>query len=169
MGFEVETNVYNGLDIEGSAQRALFETAVEAKNKYAENVQRGRGADGTHPGGFVDRGEAINSITIQPQADDATEYRVGGDAIQLLIAEFGRAPNNSMPPREPIEEWARRNGLEPNDDQDWDGMIFAIRKKIAEDGIEGFAPAQLTASQMKGRLLERANGDIQRQLDDEDV
>ena len=166
MGFDVETDPYSGIDIEGTAQEALFETVVEAQNRYAENVQRGRGADGSHPGGFVDRGEAMNSITISPQSDSAREYTVGGDAIQLLIAEYGRAPNNSLPPHQPISEWARRNGLTPDDGQDWDGMVYAIRKKIAEEGIEGFAPARQTAHEMRGRLRERAHDKIEQQLDE---
>lgn len=166
VAFETETDLYEGIDVEKNARETLFEIAVEAQNRYAENIQRGRGAEGNHPGGFVDRGEAMNSITISPQHDNATEYRVGGDEVQLLIAEYGRAPNNAMPPHDDISEWARRNGLTPNDGQDWDGMIFGIRKKIAEDGIEGFAPALLTANQMKGKVGELAHEGIQGDLDD---
>ena len=167
MGLDVETETYDGIDIEGSSQEALFETAVEAKDRYADNVQTGKGENGSHPGGYVDRGEAINSITISPQSDNASEYRVGGDEIQLLIAEYGRAPNNTMPPHDDISEWANRNGLVPNDGQTWDDMIFGIRKKIAEDGIQGFAPAQLTANQMRGRLKERAVEKINQDIADD--
>ncbi|AXR81497.1 hypothetical protein [Natrarchaeobaculum sulfurireducens] len=168
MGFDAESDVYQGIDVEGSAERALFKTAMRAKNRYADNVHQGRGADGNHTGGFVDRGEAMNSITISPQQDNATEYTVGGSAVQLLIAEFGRAPNNTMPPHQPISEWARRVGLEPSEGQDWDDMIYAIRKKIAEDGIQGFAPARLTAHEMRGEAEQIARQEVQSELDDHD-
>lgn len=145
MGFDVEVDPYEGIDIEAIAKEELYKTALTAKQDYQENLRTGQGASGDHSGSYVDTGEAVNSITISPQREGADEYAVGGDAIQLLIAEYGRAPNNTMPPEEPISDWARRVGLEPQPGQSWDSMIYAIRKSIAENGIEGFAPAQKTA------------------------
>lgn len=50
------------------------------------------------------------------------------DYVQYI--ESGRRAGSKMPPLEPIVQWARKRGI-PTDSR----TMFAIRKKIAEDGI----------------------------------
>lgn len=150
---DIEVDEYEGLDFEQLAREQLEQTAIRTQQFWRDNLR---------DAGWVDRGEAVNDVTVV-QVDETT-YKVGGDVIQLAIAEFGRAPG-SMPPHDAISEWARRKNLTPNEDQDWDGMVYAIRKAIAEDGIEGHAAGQRAARKASKRLESEMKDRIDRDLE----
>jgi len=98
--------------------------------------------------GWRNDGEAINDITIDPQAEGAESYTVGGDVVQLLIAEYGRRPGAAMPPHEPIADWVHEQSSMPNKGEittmnfgdgpqevSFDSFVFIVRRSIAENGI----------------------------------
>jgi len=86
--------------------------------------------------GWRNDGEAINDITIDPQAEGAESYTVGGDVVQLLIAEYGRRPGAPMPPHEPLADWVNEQSSMPSKGDDgFDNTVFLVRRSIAENGI----------------------------------
>lgn len=153
-GMDVEVDPYEGLDFQEIANQELQKAAIRTQEYWRDNLR---------DYGWVDRGEAVNDVAVV-KVDDTT-YKIGGDVIQLAIAEFGRAPGE-MPPKEDISEWARRKGLQPNEGQDWDGMVYAIRKSIAEDGIEGFSPGRRAAKKASKKVERDVSDHIDRELED---
>ncbi len=163
----MEVDVEDGLDnidLNQVIKKTLFKTAIKCKNEYQTNIRKGIGADGFHDHPFVDTGEALNDITVEPQGP-AHAFNVGGDVIQLAIAEFGRSPGSAMPPDKPIRRWAHRKGLTPREGQTFDRMVYGIRKSIGRKGIEGFAPARLAAIRTKDKMQrdfkEQVNNEIE--------
>lgn len=127
------------IPFEGITSVALFRVANDTKNNWQDNLDRGVGL-GSHGSPYVDTGETVNDVTVEPPEEGSDLYRVGGDVVQLSIAEFGRRPGAPMPPDEPIRRWARRVGLVPREGETEDDMILGIRRHIAVHGLEGFAP-----------------------------
>lgn len=145
---EVEFDAPEPIDFERLAREELEKHAIRVQASWRENLSNGEGAEGSHGGEYRNTGEAINDLTFEFSGD--LEVTVGGDVIQLAVAEFGRAPG-SVPPREPIERWAREKGLQP-EDGDFDSMVDAIRFSIGENGLEPFAPGTAAALEHRGEL-----------------
>ncbi len=123
----------------------LLKAAIRGENQYKQNLQEGEGALGAHGRPYVGTGEAINTITLYPQAAGADCYTIEGPLVQHAIAEFGREPGKKMPPKAPIEQWAKEKGLIPREGETWDDMILNIRRHIGTHGLRAFAPMQLAA------------------------
>lgn len=157
--FSVDFEPYEGLPIGEITREELEKQAIRVQATWRENLRKGSGAEGSHGGPYVNTGEALNDIVYE--FTGALEVRVGGDVVQLAVAEFGRAPG-SPPPYDAIERWAREKGLQPEDGSFRD-MVDAIRWAIAEHGLEPFAPAQAAANKHRGELPDRLNA----RLDDE--
>lgn len=163
--YDVEVNGYAGLDFEKAAREALEEVAIKTQNEWIENLERGEGANGNHGSPYVNTGEAVNDITVEWL--DALTVVVGGDVVQLAVAEDGRVPTpGSPPPYEPIADWAREKGLEPDDGQSFEDMVDAIRFSIADQGLEGFAPGQAAVNAVAGELEDRTRRKVEQQMDE---
>lgn len=138
--FDVEIDDYEGIDIIGTTSRELFKGAVRAQRLWRENLRSA---------GWKNTGEAINDVTVEPKQPGELEYVTGGDVIQLLIAEEGRAPDSAPPPFDAIARWAREKGLQPEEGQTFEEMVEAIRWSIAKNGIEAFHPARDAAREVE--------------------
>jgi hypothetical protein len=121
----------------------LWKAAERTRQQYQENLEKGLGTEGSHGRPYVGTGEAINRTNLYPEHPGADVYEIVGETVQHVIAEFGRTPGARMPPAEPIERWAQEAGLVPRDGETWEGMIFTLRRHIAEHGLRGFAPGLL--------------------------
>ena len=161
--YDVDVNGYDGIDFEQAAREALEEVAIKTQNQWVENLERGEGADGVHGGPYVNTGEAVNDLTVEWVGP--LSVVVGGDVVQLAVAEDGRVPTpGSPPPFEPIADWAREKGLEPDDGQSFEDMVDAIRFSIADEGLEGFAPGQAAVNEVGGELEERPREKVDEQI-----
>lgn len=166
--FNIDVTEYEGIDVDRIAREEAFKAAVRTQNEWRDNLDQGTGATGSHGRSYRNTGEAINSVVVSPQSDDASEYVVGGDVVQLAVAEFGRVPTpNSPPPFDAIADWARERGLQPDGDQSFASMVDAIRWSIARNGLDGFAPGRLAAKEVgptyRESVIERINDEIDRQ------
>ena len=147
MAFDVDGPTdLDDVSVQQIAREEVFRAAINTQNAWRENLRQ-------H--GFVNTGEAVNDVTVEPQREGADEYVVGGDVIQLAIAEFGRRPGARMPPHEPIADWVHEQQGLPNRgdvqlldfgegpvEVTFDQTVFLIRRGIAENGIEAFQPGQ---------------------------
>ena len=153
-----------GLDLGRIIREEMFNTAQKCRELWQDGLLTGVGADGVRRPWFH-TGEAVNDITVYPTAPIGFDFDVGGDVIQLAVAEFGRSPG-SMPPYEPIAEWARLKGLTPQGDSTFEDMVNGIRWKIYQTGIMGFAPgrraALLVEPTIAPRFKRRINAEIKR-------
>lgn len=159
--FSVDFEPYEGLPIGEITREELEKQAVRVQASWRDNLRKGQGAEGSHGGPYVNTGEAVNDIVYEFTGD--LEVRVGGDVVQLAVAEFGRAPG-SPPPYDAIATWAREKGLQPEDGS-FSDMVDAIRWAIAEHGLEPFAPAQAAANKHRGDLPEQLNARLQEELE----
>lgn len=160
--FDVESEDMPELDLERIVSEELFAAATRGQQAWQENLRRGVGATGSHGRAYVDTGEAVNDITISPPTPGALEYVVGGDVVQLAVAEFGRRPGRP-PPHEAIAAWAKRVGLTPDEGESFDDMVTAIRFAIAERGLPAFAPGQKAFDETTQDLEERIRARIARE------
>ena len=156
MGYEVE-EVYEGVDIRGIASEELFKASTRTMNSWRSNLEEA---------GWRNSGEAINDVTVDPPREGAQSYEVGGDVIQLAIAEFGRAPG-SFPPPSAIGEWVNEQAGMPNKgDSEFDSVVYAVSKSIAESGIEGFRPGTRAFREESEKVADRIQQRIEEQLED---
>lgn len=147
--FSVAIEEYEGIDVERITSEEAFKAAVRTQTRWRENLDKGRGAEGSHNGGYRNTGEAASDITVEPKEPGALEYFIGGDVVQLAVAEIGRVPTpGSPPPFDAIADWAREKGLQPEGDQSFEDMVEAIRWSIADNGLEGFAPGRLAGEEI---------------------
>lgn len=165
MTVKVDFKKYPDLDIRTYVAEELFKSAVKCHAKWQNNLLRGEGATGSRGQPWKDMGEAINQLTVEPKSPEHLSYEVGGDVVQLAIAEFGRAPNSKMPPHEPIADWCRRKGITPHEGQSFDNMVFNIRRKIAIEGIQGFAPGRKSALEVRAELPTNLENRFKKEID----
>lgn len=137
--FKVDGKPYAGIDIEGMASEEVFKAATRGLTAWKDNLTTGTGALG-HRRPWVNTGEARADLTMTPESPGSLEYTVGGDVVQLWIAEFGRSPNNTMPPYDAIADWVAEKGIATRGSPGFDGVVFLVRRAIARDGIKPFAP-----------------------------
>ena len=151
---------YDGDDFESLEDVPIEQIAIEEtqqagvrmQNNWQDNLSEGVGFEGSHKNGeYRNTGEAINKINLELTGKGAT---VGTDAVQVLIAEFGRRPGAPMPPKEPIEDWVHEKQIARKDERGFDGVVFVIRRAIAERGLPAFAPARLAAIQTEEETIE---------------
>jgi len=160
--FSIEVEEYEGIPVLDIASEELFKHATRVMNTWRDNLRSGTGAQGNHGSPWVNTGEAANDVTIDPPREGALEYVVGGDVIQLAVAETGRTPGK-FPPPEPIRDWMREQlGISDPDP-------YPIQRKIAEEGIEGFAPARGAHNEHRGELSENVADRLDAALTDESV
>ena len=131
------------------AQEELFAQSVRFQNAWQDIML---------DEGWVNTGETVNSITIQPAREGADSYTVGTDKIAALIAEFGRRPGAAMPPAAPLEEWVNeQSGMPSRGDDDFENVVFLVRRAIAENGIDAIMPARRAWDQVDGEYEERVS------------
>jgi hypothetical protein len=152
--FSVDIDEYEGLvddgtDLEMVAREEAYKAAIRTQRAWRKNLDQGKGAVGSHPRSYRNTGEAAGDITVVPESPDkGTEFKVGGDVVQLAVAEFGRVPTpGSPPPYDAIVDWARERGLSP-DEGTFEEMVNAIRWAIADRGLEPFGPGRLAAQEV---------------------
>ena len=142
----------DGVDIEGIAIEEAQQAGVRMQNNWIDNLFEGVGFEGRHKhGSYKNLGEAINKINLEMTS---TGSRVGTDVIQTIIAEFGRRPGAAMPPHDDIAKWVHEKQIASKGDDDFDGIVFVIRRAIAERGLPAFAPARLAAIQTEEETIE---------------
>jgi hypothetical protein len=154
--FSIAVDTYEGIPVKEIASEELFRVAVRTMNTWRENIRKGEGIS-DHGSPYVNTGEAANDVTIQPQREGSLEYKVGGDTVQLAVAENGRAPG-SMPPPDPIADWMREQ-LGESDPDPW-----PVQKHIEEKGLEPFEPGRAAALEHEGELSERVHRRLDRAL-----
>lgn len=162
--FDAKVKPYKGVDIIAIANEEVFKAATRGLVAWKDNLSTGSGATGTRRP-WVNTGEARADLAMTPQ-QPAPDILVGGDVVQLFIAEFGRAPNNSMPPRDAIEEWVHEKGIAARGDKEFDGVVFAIMRGIAKNGIKGFAPGlkagQESTAGLEATMKKRVDEELRR-------
>lgn len=172
--YGVDIKEYEGLVEDGSELREIaseeaFKAAVRTQKAWRNNLDEGRGAVGTHPRSYRNTGEAVGDVTVTPESEGADEYKVGGDVVQLAVAEFGRVPTpDSPPPFEAIADWARERGIRPEDGQTFEQMVDGIRWSIADDGLPPFGPGRLAAQQEGPKYQENAEERIERIIEEQE-
>ena len=108
--------------------------------------------------GWVNTGETVNSIVVQPAREGADSYTVGTDKIAALIAEFGRRPGAKAPPPDDLGEWVNEQSGMPNrGDDDFDSVVYLVGQSIAENGIDAIMPARRAWDQVDGEYEERVS------------
>jgi len=124
------------------AQEELFKQANRFKTEWQDIML---------DEGYVNTGETVNSITTAPSREGADSYTVGTDKIAALIAEFGRRPGAAMPPEEPIADWVNeQSGMPSRGDDDFDNVVFLVRRSIGENGIDAIMPARRAWEEVEG-------------------
>lgn len=142
MSYEISVGRLPEIDYSRLISEGLWVSAERLRQQWQDNLDEGKGAVGDHGRPYVATGEAINDVTVDPALPGSQEYLIGGDVIQLAIAEFGRAPG-SPPPFDAIAQWAREIQLAPHEGDTFDDMVNAIRFAIARRGLPAFAPGLL--------------------------
>ncbi|UBF23466.1 Mu gpG-like protein [Halorubrum tailed virus 28] len=131
------------------AQSELFKQATRFQNEWQDIML---------DEGYVNTGETVNSIVVKPSREGADSYTVGTDKIAALIAEFGRRPGAAMPPEEPIADWVNeQSGMPSRGEEDFDNVVFLVRRSIAENGIEAFMPARRAWENVEGKYEENVS------------
>ena len=166
MSYSVKVTLAPAPDIERIVSEELFKAAVRTQNAWRENLQQGKWAEGDHGRPYVGTGEAINRTNLYPEHPGADVYEIVGETVQHVIAEFGRTPGSKMPPAEPIARWAKEAGVVPRDGETWEGMIFTLRRHIAEHGLKGFAPGLLAMQTVAPTVEESIKARFKRELEE---
>ena len=172
--FEVDLDPYEWIEVERIASEEAFRAAINTMNAWKANLDEGIGEAGKHAQyrnngkedtQYRNTGEAVDSITVEPQEPGHLEYTVGSDRVQVAVAETGRSPGEPPPPFKPIEDWANEKGLEPEDGQTWEEMINGIRFAIAERGIPGFKPAEQAGNEIGPEFEENTVRRLNEEID----
>jgi len=164
MGMQIDHKKAESINIDKIAKEELFKAAVRTMNKWKKNTRNGEGANRDRSQGWVNTGEGVNSITIQPQNEGKKEYEVGSDKVQMAVAEFGAEPH--WPPFEPIADWVNEQGGLPNKgDDDFYISVRGVRGSMAEEGVRGFAPGRKAAATVRKNLEENVKKSIERKLE----
>lgn len=142
------------MDIEARIREELFKTAIDMQNRWADHLADGTGI-GQHRGPYVNTGEAVASIDIDPPMAGAPEYTVFSDTWQVLIAEVGRAPGSKPPPFAPIADWVHEKLGIARDAPDFHGIVRAVQMKIARDGLAPFLPMEKSIAEVVQGLEQR--------------
>lgn len=180
--FDVDVDPYDGIDIEQIASEELEKLAIQGMNQWRENLRQGEGDEGGHGRPYVNTGEAVNDITVRQEGDFT--YLVGGDVIQLIIAETGASWDGTMPPYSAIRDWAKEVGLvsdppEWSDDRSFLDMldlpeaereefliIWGVMQSLADEGLDAFKPGRLAAKQTREGADETAGKHLDEALED---
>ena len=114
--------------IQEVAREEVFKQAIRFQERWQDLLREA---------GWVNTGETLNDITLEPQRQGSDSYRVGGDRTALLISEFGRRPGAKAPPPDKLGQWVHeQQGLPNKGDDEFDTTVYLIGQSIAENGIE---------------------------------
>lgn len=99
----------------------------------------------------VASGNLINSLDweVVETANQIILEIIGPDYLQYV--DEGRRPGK-MPPYDPIERWVGQRGIQPRPGQSKRSLVWAIRQKIARDGIEPTNVLQSTEDTLFNRI-----------------
>jgi len=142
MSYEISVGRLPEIDYSRLISEGLWVSAERLRQQWQDNLEEGKGATGDHGRPYVATGEAINDLTVDPALPGSQEYRIGGDVIQLEVAEYGQEPGQ-MPGYDAIARWAREIQLAPHEGDTFDDMVNAIRFAIHRRGLPAFAPGLL--------------------------
>lgn len=175
--FDTDVSPYDGLDVERIADEELEKHSTKARDAWVDNLRAGEGESGQHgehrssgPVGtpYVNTGETQNDVAVEQTGH--LEYLVGGDVVQLAVAEFGRQPGEAPPPFDAIARWANEKGLTPGPDMSFEEMVDAVRFAIARRGLHGFAPGRAAAREYDSdALADRVDRRFERELEDQSI
>jgi len=162
--FDVETDVYGGVDFEKAAEDALDTIAVRVLEAWRENMLD---AD------YRNTGETINSLTI----DSPSKMRrvIGSDRIAAVIGEYGRPPGAGHPPPDKLGDWVHEQAGLPNrgGTVEWDfgdgpetvtfnQVVFLIGAAIDENGLPAHHFGERAAKEHDVGELER---EVEKRID----
>lgn len=135
--FDVDADVYDGLDYERLAEDALDTVSVETQTNWVDNMLDAE---------YRNTGDTVNSITIERVS--RLRRLVGSDRIAALIGELGRAPGAGHPPPDALGDWVHEQSGLPDRGEtvDWefdgetqtvtfDQVVFLIGRSIDRDGL----------------------------------
>ena len=138
--FDVEADVYDGLDIDKITADALDATAVDVQTNWQEAMSRA---------GYRNTGETINSITVATPEEFVR--RIGSDRVAALIGELGRAPGAGHPPPDELGDWVDEQADLPSRGEtvEWefadgtqevsfDQVVYLIGRAINESGLPAY-------------------------------
>jgi len=138
--FDVDADVYDGLDIDRITEDALDATAVDVQTNWQEAMSRA---------GYRNTGDTINSITIAKP--ERFVRRIGSDRVAALIGELGRAPGAGHPPPDELGDWVDEQADLPSRGEtvEWefdgetqevtfDQVVYLIGRAINESGLPAY-------------------------------
>lgn len=129
------------IDAKKKLEDEIFKFAVRIKNGWESNLREGSGIL-SHGRPYVNTGEAVSSIQLEPNRAGSDNYIIFSDKMQTLIAEVGREPGGKMPPKAAIENWVHEQLGIGFDESDFDSIVYAVRRNIAKFGLDPFMPME---------------------------
>jgi hypothetical protein len=138
-------------DFEKRLRDELYKAAVRMQNAWQDNLASGEGVT-SHGGPYINTGEAVASIDIEPPSGDTVE--IFSDAIQVLTAEVGQAPG-TMPSFTAISDWVHEKLQIRRDDPGHYPIVQKIRQNIFDKGLKGFAPMEAAIGTVSADLEKR--------------
>jgi len=169
--FDVDADVYDGLDIEKITSDALDSVATDVQNNWMDNMNEA---------GYRNSGDTINSITI----DRPEEFvrLIGSDRVAALIGEVGRAPGAGHPPPDELGDWVHeQEGLPSRGETvEWtfdgesqevtfDQVVYLIGRSIDEEGLEPHRFGERAAREapdLDDEISQRINQEVEDQAID---
>ena len=144
MGVEVEYDeISESPDLERINEKEFMKAGINTQKEWQDNMRSA---------GWVNTGETVNSITVRRKG---RTVEVGSSKISALIHEYGRAPDNTIPPEDPIKDWVKDVGIASPSDEDFDSVVWAVRMSIAREGIEGSYSGNKAFRKVSEELFDR--------------
>jgi len=166
--YDVDADVYAGIDFDQAAADALDTVAVETQGNWQDNMI---------DAGYRNTGDTINSITVETPQQFVR--LVGSDRVAALIGELGRAPGAGHPPPDDLGDWVHEQAGLPDRGEtvEWefdgevqevtfDQAVFLIGRSINEDGLPAYHFGERAAREARAlsdELARRLNGEIDSQ------
>lgn len=169
--FDVDAEVYNGLEIVEISHEELDSAATKTVNEWQDNMLEA---------GYQTSGDTVNSITWEEDGENARV--VGSDRMAALIGEVGRDPGAGHPPPDAIGDWVHEQAGLPNRGEtvEWefdgkvqevtfDTVVYLIGRSINENGLPahrfGWRAFQTVAKEFDADVV----GRLQEAAEDESV
>lgn len=140
-------------DLEKRLQEEVFSLAIDVQNHWIDNLSTGEGMS-SHGHPYVNTGEAVSSIHLDPEDPNSDTYTIYSDKIQTLTAEIGLAPGNWVSFKA-LSQWVHEKLKIPLDDPANYPITKAIQKNIFDNGLDPFSPMEKAIVDVIADLEER--------------
>jgi len=158
-GITTDVEELGDIDFQSVMNEVVERAAIRGQVEWQKNLNSGTGASGQGRGKpWRNTGQTIQSIHVEKISEG--EYMVGSNLISAAVAEYGRRPGLPPPPFDVIAQWVHEKGISKRGDDDFEGIVNAIRFSIGENGIEGFEPAKQAAIRSEEQYKREASQDV---------